>query len=113
MRATFYYISSGKQKVADLPGVGYALNQKLQSLNVVTCTDLQRISISVLRREFGQKTGEMLFKFSRGQDDRQLKIERERKSVSAEINYAIRFTQVRLVFDNETSIVNSGCKILE
>jgi DNA repair protein REV1 len=87
--------SPGKQKVADLPGVGYALNQKLKSLMVITCTDLQRVSMSVLRREFGQKTGEMLFKYCRGKDDRQLKIERERKSVSAEINYAIRFVQVR------------------
>ena len=83
----------GKQKVADLPGVGHALNQKLQSLNVVTCAELQRISMPVLRREFGQKTGEMLYKYSRGQDDRQLKIERERKSISAEINYAIRFKE--------------------
>ncbi|CAB4013546.1 Hypothetical predicted protein [Paramuricea clavata] len=32
----------------------------------------------------------------RGQDDRQLKIERDRKSVSLEINYAIRFVQVTL-----------------
>ena len=92
-----YLLRLGKQKVAELPGVGFALNQKLQSLNVVTCAELQRISMSVLRREFGQKTGEMLYKYSRGQDDRQLKIERERKSVSAEINYAIRFTQVRFV----------------
>lgn len=78
-----------------MPGVGYALTQKLKSLMVITCTDLQRVSMSVLRREFGQKTGEMLFKYCRGKDDRQLKIERERKSVSAEINYAIRFVQVR------------------
>ena len=65
---------------------------------MVTCTDLQRISISVLRREFGQKTGEMLYKYCRGHDDRQLMIERERKSVSAEINYAMRFEEVRVVF---------------
>ena len=53
--------------------------------------------MTVLRREFGQKTGEMLYKFCRGQDDRQLKVERERKSVSAEINYAIRFSQVTYI----------------
>ncbi|XP_028412709.1 DNA repair protein REV1-like [Dendronephthya gigantea] len=83
----------GKQEVADLPGVGHALNKKLKYLNVITCTELQSITMSVLRREFGQKTGEMLYKYSRGQDDRQLKVERERKSVSAEINYAIRFLE--------------------
>ena len=64
---------------------------------MVTCTDLQRISISVLRREFGQKTGEMLYKYCRGHDDRPLMVERERKSVSAEINYAMRFEEVRVL----------------
>ena len=75
--------------------MGYALNEKLRSLNVITCMDLQRLSLTILRREFGQKTGEMLHNFCRGKDERPLKIERERKSVSAEINYAMRFEQVR------------------
>ena len=110
---------SAKQKVAELPGVGFSLNQKLKSLNVVSCMDLQRIPISVLRREFGQKTGDMLFKYCRGQDDRDLKIERERKSVSAEINYAIRLTQVNMLLSlkiglctlrvTSENIVTSNC----
>ena len=88
----------GNQKVKDLPGVGHSSTQKLDSLNVVTCLDLQRISLQVLRREFGHKTGEMLYKYCHGEDDRELKIERERKSISAEINYAIRFQEVCPIF---------------
>lgn len=84
----------GKQMLSDLPGVGHALNEKLMSFNMVTCEQLQSLSKSFLQQEFGEKTGEKLFKYSRGIDDRKLKLEQERKSVSAEINYAIRFDEV-------------------
>ncbi|KAJ7369380.1 deoxycytidyl transferase, partial [Desmophyllum pertusum] len=45
------------------------------------------------KREFGPKTGLVLYQYCRGIDDRALRTERERKSVSAEINYGIRFTK--------------------
>ncbi|XP_046857755.1 DNA repair protein REV1-like isoform X2 [Xenia sp. Carnegie-2017] len=83
----------GKQMLSDLPGVGHALNEKLMSFNMVTCEQLQSLSKLFLQQEFGEKTGEKLFKYSRGIDDRKLKLEQERKSVSAEINYAIRFDE--------------------
>ncbi len=87
----------GSQKVKDLPGVGWSLGHKLQTLGVETCADLQKFSSQALQREFGPKTGLQLYQYCRGIDDRTLKTERERKSVSAEINYGIRFTKVRLI----------------
>ncbi|XP_005107801.1 DNA repair protein REV1 isoform X2 [Aplysia californica] len=81
------------QAVSDLPGVGYSMTRKLARLKVFTCGDLQSIPVPVLRQDFGPRTGEMLHRYSCGEDDRQVKGDKERKSVSAEVNYGIRFTQ--------------------
>ncbi|XP_069492793.1 DNA repair protein REV1 isoform X2 [Ambystoma mexicanum] len=82
-----------EQLVNNLPGVGRSMEHKLASLNVKTCGDLQNISMAKLQKEFGPKTGQMLYRFCRGLDDRPVQTQKERKSVSAEINYGIRFTQ--------------------
>uniref|UniRef100_A0A8D0KN23 DNA repair protein REV1 n=1 Tax=Salvator merianae TaxID=96440 RepID=A0A8D0KN23_SALMN len=81
------------QLVIHLPGVGRTIESKLTSLGVKTCGDLQCVTMLKLQKEFGPKTGQMLYRFCRGLDDRPVQRERERKSVSAEINYGIRFTQ--------------------
>ncbi|XP_018418937.1 PREDICTED: DNA repair protein REV1 isoform X2 [Nanorana parkeri] len=87
-----YFITG--QLVTSLPGVGRSMDYKLASLNVETCGDLQNLAMSKLQKEFGPKTGQMLYRFCRGLDDRPIRKDKERKSVSAEINYGIRFTQV-------------------
>ena len=94
----FLFFFSASQKVDDLPGVGWSLGQKLQTLGAETCADLQKFSCQALQKEFGPKTGLLLYQYCRGIDDRNLKTERERRSVSAEINYGIRFTKVRKDF---------------
>ncbi|GAB1284904.1 DNA repair protein REV1 [Apodemus speciosus] len=81
------------QLVTNLPGVGRSMESKLASLGIRTCGDLQCLTMSNLQKEFGPKTGQMLYRFCRGLDDRPVRTEKERKSVSAEINYGIRFTQ--------------------
>ncbi|XP_023617245.1 DNA repair protein REV1 isoform X5 [Myotis lucifugus] len=81
------------QLVTNLPGVGRSMEAKLASLGIKTCGDLQYMTMARLQREFGPKTGQMLYRFCRGLDDRPVRTEKERKSVSAEINYGIRFTQ--------------------
>ncbi|KAG6925794.1 REV1, DNA directed polymerase, partial [Chelydra serpentina] len=81
------------QLVSNLPGVGRSMESKLASLGIKTCGDLQYLTMSKLQKEFGPKTGQMLYRFCRGLDDRPVRTEKERKSVSAEINYGIRFTQ--------------------
>ena len=70
------------------------MTNKLQNMAVVTCGHLRELSLGHLQKEFGPKTGQMLHKYSLGQDDRPIKMDQERKSVSAEINYGIRFTKV-------------------
>lgn len=70
------------------------MESKLASLGIKTCGDLQYMTMAKLQKEFGPKTGQMLYRFCRGLDDRPVRTEKERKSISAEINYGIRFTQV-------------------
>uniref|UniRef100_A0A673XH90 DNA repair protein REV1 n=1 Tax=Salmo trutta TaxID=8032 RepID=A0A673XH90_SALTR len=82
------------QTVTSLPGVGRSMGGKLASLGVRSCGDLQQVSLQRLQKEFGPRTGQTLFRFCRGLDDRPVRSEKERKSVSAEMNYNIRFTQV-------------------
>ncbi|XP_022372087.1 DNA repair protein REV1 isoform X5 [Enhydra lutris kenyoni] len=81
------------QLVSNLPGVGRSMESKLTSLGIKTCGDLQYMTMAKLQKEFGPKTGQMLYRFCRGLDDRPVRTEKERKSISAEINYGIRFTQ--------------------
>ncbi|XP_068083835.1 DNA repair protein Rev1 isoform X2 [Anabrus simplex] len=79
--------------VEDLPGVGYSLSSRLHSQGVSSCGELQNLPLNQLKKQFGAKTGEMLYKHSRGLDERTLAVSHQRKSVSAEINYGIRFTE--------------------
>lgn len=80
--------------ISDLPGVGYSTNFKLKNLNMLTCSDLRSLSLVRLQQEFGKKLGESLYNHCRGIDDKQLNYDQIRKSVSAEVNYGIRFTEM-------------------
>ncbi|KAM8856556.1 DNA repair protein REV1 isoform 2-T2 [Spinachia spinachia] len=80
--------------VTSLPGVGPVMGRKLAGMGVRSCGDLQQASLSQLQKKFGPRTGQTLFRFCRGLDDRPVRYEKERKSVSAEMNYNIRFAEV-------------------
>ena len=93
-----YYLPSSSVKeflsshlVSDLPGVGYSMSSKLSGLGVTTCQQLAQLPISKLHIEFGKKIGTNLYNFARGIDDRCLTFEVERKSLSADVNFGIRF----------------------
>uniref|UniRef100_A0A1B0CQB0 DNA repair protein REV1 n=1 Tax=Lutzomyia longipalpis TaxID=7200 RepID=A0A1B0CQB0_LUTLO len=77
----------------DLPGVGRSTCEKFRENGWITCGDLQSVPLSRLQRDFGSKSGENLFNLCRGQDTRPLNFSRQRKSVSTEVNYGIRFTK--------------------
>ncbi|KAK8742032.1 hypothetical protein OTU49_002068 [Cherax quadricarinatus] len=79
-------------KVSELPGVGWSLETRLQGEGIYTCGDLQAKTLGQLQAAFGSRTGQSLFNYCQGIDDRLVKSEHVRKSVSAEVNYGIRFT---------------------
>ena len=70
------------------------MTRKLSKMGAETCGHLQKLPLTALQKEFGPKTGQSLYCFCRGEDDRPIRTERERKSVSAEVNYGIRFQNV-------------------
>lgn len=85
-----YVITPNKvpEFVAQLPvkkiyGVGKAMATKLAELNIFTCSDLQKFSVFELTQRFGQM-GTRLYHLSRGIDDRQVTVDRRRKSLSVE-----------------------------
>nr|WP_298414260.1 DNA polymerase IV [uncultured Halomonas sp.] len=69
--------------VGKLHGVGPATAAKLHDMGIVTCSDLRDWPLETLLERFG-KFGTRLYELARGQDDRPVRVERERKSVSAE-----------------------------
>ncbi|WP_129138534.1 DNA polymerase IV [Modicisalibacter coralii] len=69
--------------VAKLHGVGPATAARLEALGIRTCADLKTWPLESLIDTFG-KFGRRLFELARGIDERPVRVERERKSVSAE-----------------------------
>lgn len=76
-----------KLPVKKIYGVGKAMTTKLAELNIFTCADLQKLSVFELSQRFGQM-GSRLYKLSRGIDERQLTVDRRRKSLSVENTFA-------------------------
>ncbi|BBN18674.1 DNA repair protein REV1 [Marchantia polymorpha subsp. ruderalis] len=77
--------------VDELPGVGWALQEKLHSKKLYTCADLLSISKETLQKQYGTKTGNMLWCYAQGIDDREVQPAQERKSIGAEVNWGVRF----------------------
>lgn len=73
--------------VKKIPGVGKATMLKMECLGIATCADLQAQPLHQLLREFGS-FGKKLYDYSRGIDEREVKPERLRKSLSVEQTYA-------------------------
>ncbi len=73
--------------VKKLHGVGKVTAGRMQKLGINTCGDLQQMDEDALNSHFGS-FGERLFQLCRGIDERPVKTERIRKSVSVENTYA-------------------------
>lgn len=85
--------------IIDLPGVGSSIASKLcEELNIEMVADLLPFPKSKLQHDYGTKTGEMLYNFARGIDERTLLQENiARKSIGADVNWGIRFERVEQV----------------
>ncbi|KAL8156172.1 DNA repair protein REV1 [Apium graveolens] len=77
-----------------LPGIGHVLEDKLKRTNVKTCKQLRLLSKESLQKEFGLKTGDMLWNYSRGIDNRSVGVFQESKSIGAEVNWGVRFNNL-------------------
>uniref|UniRef100_M4B624 DNA repair protein REV1 n=1 Tax=Hyaloperonospora arabidopsidis (strain Emoy2) TaxID=559515 RepID=M4B624_HYAAE len=80
-------------KIGGLPGVGYKIRSKLEDSGVGNVQQLVSKSKDELVEILGQASGEKLFANARGRDVSPLSVESNmtRKSVSAVVNFGIRF----------------------
>ncbi|KAI2628915.1 impB/mucB/samB family protein [Xylaria nigripes] len=99
----------GELKVDDLPGVAYSTAGKLEEIGVKFVNDIRQTSKERLISAVGPKTGEKLWDYARGIDKTEVGEQPIRKSVSAEVNWGIRFTSSQEAED----FVFSLCKELE
>jgi DNA repair protein REV1 len=81
----------GELTVTDLPGVAYSLGGKLEEMGVKFVKDIRTLTKERLVNTLGPKTGEKLWDYSRGIDKAEVGEQVVRKSVSAEVNWGIRF----------------------
>ncbi|KAB8234989.1 putative DNA damage repair protein Mus42 [Aspergillus alliaceus] len=81
----------GSLAVQDLPGVGYSLGSKLEGLGVKLVKDVWELSRERLTSTLGPKLGVKIWDYARGIDRTEVGTEILRKSVSAEVNWGIRF----------------------
>ena len=70
-----------------IPGVGKAMQQRLEKMGLRTCADVQKQSVFDLVKHFG-KMGRRLHELSFGLDNRPVEVERARKSVSVERTFS-------------------------
>ncbi|KAK1755334.1 hypothetical protein QBC47DRAFT_383423 [Echria macrotheca] len=78
-------------KVEDLPGVAYSIGGKLEEIGVKLVRDIRQTSKERLISVLGPKTGEKLWEYARGIDRAEVGDQPMRKSVSADVNWGIRF----------------------
>ncbi|KAL1956510.1 hypothetical protein VTO42DRAFT_7073 [Malbranchea cinnamomea] len=81
----------GSLTVQELPGVAYSLGAKLEELGVKYVKDIRELTKERLIAHLGPKTGAKLWDYARGVDHTEVGEQGVRKSVSAEINWGIRF----------------------
>lgn len=77
--------------VQDLPGVAFSIGGKLQEASVKYVKDVRLLTKERLVSLLGPKTGEKIWDFARGIDRVEVGEQVVRKSVSAEVNWGIRF----------------------
>jgi DNA polymerase-4 len=74
-------------------GVGKVTAEKMKTMGLHIGADLKKLTEAELTRHFG-KTGKFFYKIVRGQDDREVKPDRETKSVGAEDTFPYDLTEV-------------------
>ncbi|MFK7974749.1 MAG: DNA polymerase IV [Halioglobus sp.] len=79
--------------VSKIMGVGKVTAGKLEKLGVITCGDLQQLDVTTLHKRFG-KYGQRLADLAQGIDERPVKTERVRKSISVERTFAVDLANV-------------------
>jgi len=81
----------GQLEVQNLPGVAWSIGGKLEEIGIKFVKDIREVTRERLINTLGPKTGEKLWEYSRGIDKTEVGDQVVRKSVSAEVNWGVRF----------------------
>jgi DNA repair protein REV1 len=81
----------GELQVQDLPGVAWSIGGKLEEIGIKYVKDIRELTKERLVGVLGPKTGEKLWEYARGIDRQEVGEQVVRKSVSAEVNWGVRF----------------------
>ncbi|KAL9043892.1 MAG: hypothetical protein Q9214_002936 [Letrouitia sp. 1 TL-2023] len=81
----------GAITVQELPGVAHSIGGKLEEIGVKFVKDVRELTKERLMSTLGPKTGDKIWDYSRGIDRTEVGEQAIRKSVSAEVNWGIRF----------------------
>ncbi len=76
-----------KLPLPKVPGIGKATMRTFEEMGIATCGEMEALSLAELTHRFG-KRGAYFYRIARGEDDRPVETERERKSVSIEDTFA-------------------------
>ena len=98
----------GKLPVQDLPGVAHSIGGKLDEIGVHLIKDVRELSKERLMSTLGPKTGQKIWDYARGVDRTEVGEQVVRKSVSAEVNWGVRFATQ----DQADEFVQSLCEEL-
>lgn len=81
----------GQLEVTKLPGVAWSIGGKLEEIGIKLVKDIREVTKERLMNTLGPKTGEKIFEYARGIDKTEVGDQVIRKSVSAEVNWGVRF----------------------
>lgn len=81
----------GQLEVQKLPGVAWSIGGKLEEIGIKLVKDVRETSKEKLINTLGPKTGEKIYEYARGIDKTEVGEQVVRKSVSAEVNWGVRF----------------------
>jgi DNA repair protein REV1 len=81
----------GQLQAQDLPGVAWSIGGKLEDIGAKFVRDIRELTKERLVQTLGPKTGEKLYEYARGIDRQEVGEQVVRKSVSAEVNWGVRF----------------------
>lgn len=81
----------GELEVTSLPGVAYSIGGKLEAMGIKFVKDIREFTKEKMSNSLGPKTGEKLWEYARGIDRKEVGDVEIRKSVSAEVNWGVRF----------------------
>ena len=102
----------GELAVTDLPGIAWSIGNKLEEIGVKYVKDIRGLTKERLMNHLGPKTGEKIWDYSRGIDRQEVGEQVIRKSVSAEINWGIRFINQQQAEDFVQSLCDELSKRL-